>query len=281
MTVAVQNPPAVGARIVVWVEDKLTYLYLQEAWADADIALSIAGGNESIRAVVHNERQAGRLNHFGVRDRDFAPTNYPNWSNPSSGTEVFTLPVHEVENYLLDENALAGNRLNTGRRTAAEVLTRMQAHAGTLAWWMACRRVLSEIRDSVFDTFPKHPGGPRDGTAMSRQLAEDYILNHPWYLGIGGTVAAWTPAEIRHRLTLAHAAMHGDIASGRWRETFSGKEIFKHVRGWVYGGRGGSSADHDSDLAMAVAQWQVANQAVPPTVAELRSALRRRVGLPP
>jgi len=73
--------------------------------------------------------------------------------------------------------------------------------------------------------------------------------------------------------------MATELARGDWRRDFSGKELFRNVRDWVYEGGGGSSSARDGDLAKAVGFWQRSNTAVPEEVLDLHASLRARAGL--
>ena len=106
--------------INLWVEDELTREYLSAVWNDPTaVFFLIGGGNEGVGAVVKDAESAGFANVFGLIDRDFRPTtNRSHWSSPVKTFRTFVLPVHEIENDLLDPEALVASRLNTLRRTS-------------------------------------------------------------------------------------------------------------------------------------------------------------------
>src|SRR4051812_5537214 len=95
------------AMIGLIVEDPLTRDYLGAVWANPiEVAFVLGGGNEGVRAIVKSFEEEGIPNVFGVTDRDFRPSNHADWFNPARTFRTFVLPVHEVENYLLDAPAL-------------------------------------------------------------------------------------------------------------------------------------------------------------------------------
>jgi hypothetical protein len=96
--------------INLWVEDELTREYLSEIWNDPSVAFLIGGGNEGVRAIVEDAEKAGYRSVFALVDRDYRPSNQAGWLDPSKTFRTFILPVHEVENYLLDAAALASCR---------------------------------------------------------------------------------------------------------------------------------------------------------------------------
>jgi hypothetical protein len=108
MNVASHLAAIYTAPLVLWVEDPLTRDYLDAIWTDPDIRFLIAGGNESIPTVVEGARSDGHAHVFGFIDRDFRTSNRARWANPASRVSVFIPEAHEVENYLLDVDALAG-----------------------------------------------------------------------------------------------------------------------------------------------------------------------------
>jgi hypothetical protein len=190
------------------------------------------------------------------------------------------MEVHEAENWLLDQSALAGSALNTGGRTPAQIEQRLVAHAKQLEWWIACRTVIMELRKDFREEFLEHP---RLTDAPDLAAAEKWIINQPWFIELQARTRAATAARaISTKLAQAHTLAVAQVANGQWRQIFSGKELYRHVRGWIYTkplDRNANSNDLDIDLAKSVAEWQVRNNAIPSEVVDLRLALRTRVGI--
>jgi hypothetical protein len=279
MRLGTSLPALYSAPLILWVEDPVVRDYLSSVWTDADLRFLIAGGNAGISPVVRSARQEGHTHVYGFVDRDFRTSNRPNWSNPASDLTVFVPDAHEIENYLLDPAALAGCSLNTGGQNAVAIEARLVQRASELTWWMACRAVLAELRQPVIDGFPRHPGPP---LVTNLATAEAHICNSPWHIALPAQVAAiTTPGYVAHRLQHFQDLMQQSVTAGDWKRDFSGKELFRNIRDWVYrGGTAGSSA-RDSDLAKSVGTWQRDHGAVPTELTELRSAIRSRAGLPP
>ena len=120
------------APINLWVEDELTRAYLSAVWNSPAVAFFIGGGNEGVRAIVKDAEESGFTNVFALIDRDFRQTNKPGWSDPKKTSRTFVLPVHEIENYLLDAGALAESRFNNLKKTENQIKTIMGAAAGRL-----------------------------------------------------------------------------------------------------------------------------------------------------
>src|SRR5262245_23120839 len=103
-----------NATLVLWVEDTVVRDYLTDAWQDPAIRFLIAGGDVGIPAVVESARQDGHAQVFGLVDRDFRNSNRSRWLATTSDLRVFVPEAHEIENYVLDADALAGCALNFG-----------------------------------------------------------------------------------------------------------------------------------------------------------------------
>jgi len=281
VNIDIDLPGMYRGKINLWVEDAVTRVYLRECWdQDPDVLFLTAGGNESVGAILEDAHQRGYGNVFGFVDRDFRQTNYQNWLNSQSQLRRFVPTVHEVENYLLMENALTGCLLNTGSRSPNAIAQRLQVRAGELVWWMCCRQVIAGLRDEFVADFPCHPKCPQVTDAQS---AEQYILSRPWYQQLLGKAnVAARPNEIQNRIAASHAQVAGHLQSGQWRTEFSGKELFHHIRDWInpQPAQHANPTERDEDMAKAIAQWQVQNGQVPPEVLDLRLGLRQKAGLP-
>jgi hypothetical protein len=269
--IALYNRP-----IILWVEDPVTRTYLGECWNDPDIGFLVAGGTEGVRAAGRSAREDGFSHVFGTVDRDFAASNRPGWRNPDT-SPVFILEVHEIENHLLAADHLAGCDLNNQGRSAADIDSRLQACAAGMVWWMACRRVLADLRAEFLMDFPGH------SRVVDLATAQQHICGSDWYQRLRDYHRTVVPADqITRRLNDAHALAAAELASGQWRQSFPGKDLLHDLHNWLYlppAGRGTTPAEVDLDLARSVARWQVANGAVPAEVAELHAALRHRAGL--
>lgn len=274
MTVAIDLPKLYRRAINVWVEDALTSEYLRDVWRAPQVLCLISGSTDSIRPAVHDARRHRQANVFGICDRDFHETNYQRWANPD--VWVFVLPVHEMENYVIDPAALAGSEANTNGRTQPAIEMRMRERATELVWWMACRHTIKRLRNLCWDNFipvPK-PTGVTD-----LRSAVEHIVNSNWYGGFpGNTAQIVQPTQIEAWVAEAESGYAADLANGNWLRSFAGKELLRVARGYIYQQpRPAPSSAQDLDVAKSVASWQVENGRVPSELNELLAAIQDKI----
>jgi hypothetical protein len=258
-----------SAPICLWVEDEETKTYLSTAWdGDGAIAIGVANGNSQLKALVDSARKDGHRNVFAFRDRDFTEGNREKWST----VDVFASSVLEVENYLLDAEAIADSAVNTSGKTASDIEVDMRAFAQRLDWWMACRATITELRDAVTGDFVKHPKWTK---VTGVNEAEDSILKSSWWQGRVAVSNDWSDAHVRGRIAHHHGRFQQMLRNGAWKQEFSGKEIVDHLRQRVWTGptvipgRAGKI-----EFFRAVAERQLAG--LPPDVTALQAELHAR-----
>jgi len=266
--------------INLWVEDTFVRDYLDALWNSPAIKYLIAGGKDGVRSVVKDAERLGYTHVFGLVDGDDRPGDVSHWSNPNKTFRTFVLPVHEIENYLLDAEALTGCQLNTIGKRAEELSRVMSAHAGQLCWWVACRAVLAELRHTFQDNFiPDPPASP--GVDATAALA--HIRASDWFQQLPGQVARWSEAEVERLLNHEHSQSQNAISDGSWVRSFPGKELFRHFRSQVFDSRkipspqSPTKRDLDIALARSVAEWQMLHRRIPDDLIRLHEALQRRI----
>lgn len=263
-----------AAPIILWVEDLLTSVYLKEIWRhDRRIQLYVGGGHEVLSAVVEDARRSRRSNVYCVRDRDFGPTNRSRWSEPDVTT--FALETFEVECFLLDPSALASCTINTAGRTEQWIDEHLRQQARQSLWWMACRKVLADLREARQSKFPRHP---KRAQVCSKEHAEQILLSNDWVtLTVPGLPAHVREERLREDLDHAHAHYGALVDQGSWMNAFSGKELLRDLESRVFT-RGRPSGNAGlQDLAKAVAREQLAAGREPPELLELHRAMIDRL----
>jgi hypothetical protein len=264
--------------INLWVEDELTRSYLSAVWNDPTVAFLVGGGNEGVRAVVHDAEESRFPNVFGLIDRDFRRSNKAGWFDPNKTFRTFVLPVHEIENYLLDPNALAAAPLNNLGKKPTEIEDFMQSRATRLCWWAACRDVIAELRVRFREGFVGDPSCELTG----KSEAHDHICDSAWFRRLASECGRTTPDEIGQLIDDAYQKADRSLADGSWKNEFAGKEILRDVGSRICDqtklrSRSPSQAVFDEDLAKQVGEWQRLNGAVRIDLTELRQALHQRI----
>jgi hypothetical protein len=264
------------------VEDELTRAYVDAVWNSPLIAYLIGGGNEGVQAIVSDAEKAGFPNVFALIDRDYRQSNRSNWMDPNKTFRRFILPVHEVENYLLDAGALAASRCNNLGKTGIEIDAMMTTVAGRLCWWAACRDVVAELRRRFRHDFVPDPTYP---PVDSESQARNHICQSAWFAKLAQEAGRTTVSDVHQLLAAAHLAANQALADGRWKAEFAGKEILRDIGSRICDrtkipGYRPSSAKFDEDLAKEVGAWQRQNHAIPSDLTDLLSALQQRIARP-
>jgi hypothetical protein len=270
-----------GAPINLWVEDEVTRAYLDAVWNNPSVRFLIGGGSDGVQAIVKDAEQAGLPNVFAVIDRDFRQTNKPRWLDSTDGPRKFILPVHEIENYLLDSDALAACRLNNVKKADAEIRDLMKKKAESLCWWAACRSAIAEMRRRFREGFLNDP----PCAEITEQQARDHICASDWFNALRQKVDQTTEADVHMLLAQAHSEAAQAIDTGDWIREFAGKEILRDVGSRIcdqtkFPAYRLRTAQFHEDLAKEVGAWQRENNLVPRDLTDLLSALQQRIARP-
>ncbi|WP_337174817.1 hypothetical protein [Paludisphaera sp.] len=262
------------APLVLWVEDELTRSYLATLWDDVRIQYLVAGGNEGVRVMVDSARSNQYLNVFGVVDRDDGKSNIEKWSSRGGPPKVCRLPVHEIENYLLDGEALRHSRYNNRdpRCTGEDLEGFMRKKAEGLLWYTTCRQTLNELKMRFQADFPALPPQDLDG----REAALRYICDSPWFLGLDAKVKKSSREGVDQALERLGERAANALAVDDWRRDFAAKEILGDVvsrfchRPGLPGPR--DSASIHANIAQEVAEQQRMEGRVPSDLKTLKDA---------
>lgn len=273
--------------VTFWVEDELTRVFLTALWGDRDIHVIAAAGRTGVEYLVAAAPDALRGRTVtGLVDCDFSTPNRDMWSDPLK--PVLRTDVHEFENYLLDFDLLGA----VAGENSSDIRDKAKEFAKSIQWWMTCKRVLQDIRSSLNADYPSDPT-LREKIA-SEQNVIDYIGNDAFWRKHDEGRRSWDKKDkhlvncIQERFQQYEDDLNDN--GDAWKRTFSGKEIFRHVRTVIPGlcrvaGRGQSAAQNDENLAMLMSR-RLKNPAFAqsPTLQvfqEIRAALRNRAGLQP
>jgi len=106
-----------------------------------------------------------------------------------------------------------------------------------------------------------------------------HITSSDWYASFrGNATQIGSPEQIELWIQEAADAYTADLDTDDWQRSFAGKELFRHVRGYIYQPPlPASPATYDIDVAKSVARWQVVNDRVPSELSELLAAIQSRI----
>lgn len=262
-------------RVNIWVEDDLTRAYLGIAWHLRGAKFLVCGGVDAVSPAVENAQGRGILNVFGIIDGDFEALDVSRWNSAF----VLRLPVHEIENFMLDPEAIARCDMNTNRRQTQQIELHMHDRASELIWWMATCSVIKRIRHCCLDEFIARP---KPANATSRNAACEHLHRAPWFPAFrDSSKQIVKPELIEAWLDEAAGNYRRQLSSSDWKRTFSGKELFRHTRGFVFDDAKSElkGAMLDVDLAKIIARWQLTNNKVPGEVLLLRDTIKQRLNL--
>lgn len=250
-------------KAVLLVEDPLTARVLSKCWSGhpkaKDLVLRPAGGREGVSKLVQASREEGRSNVFGLRDADFNPKTHPLGGEGG----VYVTQRHEFENHLLDWATLA--KLSRGSHTATQVEALANREALRSQAWMALRNAKSHVHGML-------PSTPPDPT--SEQIP-DLAAAKAWsgwkdHVDRLGRPTNWSAKDFEAQLVQQDRNYAADLASGRWVESWSGKELLRSLRTTIDNSR---RFPTDLEFAFVIAQEWVRAGSTPSYFNELRDAL--------
>jgi hypothetical protein len=273
------------APVSLWVEDELTRAVLSEFWMDRDIALYVGQSKEGVKNFVASvpKRELGPIppklledKVYGLVDCDFEEPDEQHWSK--AGKRLFRTPCHEFENSLLHFEILA----SLSRETAQNIERLAKTRAQELLCWKSCKATLRKIRGSLSTEFPSDPRLPSPGKAefQSLQEAVNHITRDTFLSRQVSAFQRWTISEISDALQENYNRWQADLTSSDWLNTFSGKELFRYLRGTVKGLDPLRSQQPDLDLAKSIARKMRETQQIPAALVTLRQTIRQKANLP-
>lgn len=245
-----------AAHFTLHVEDDLTRTFLTEVWRDPAVRVVNAASKDGVKTLVQGtpERSRGKT-VVGLVDLDF-DVPHCEWANTSR--PWVTTDVHEFENYLLDFELLTA----IAKDSPSNIESIAKTYANNIRYWMACKRALRELRRMQLSDFPEDPKLPNDPAHFITEVdAVAHIWKNPYWQKQRDGVRNFNEAHIKGLVTKWAEEYQKDLdsADSRWTQTFSGKEIFRHLRSKTPGlarfqRAAQTAAQADEDLAKEIAR---------------------------
>lgn len=259
----------------IWVEDSLTRDYLTAIWPRDNFHYIVAGGLAGVKAMVkHAAKEKLPVKVFAIVDRDLSKDNEDKWDDPLWTGVEYRARVLEVENFLLDTQAIAeapGNAIGMG---AQQIRERILNHATALKWWMTCKRVLSEINVMRNVGFPSDQMGyqvKNEDAAVA--MLRECVWAKQTYPKIGNELQE---TVLRTRVQSAYQEVESWLNGDDWVEQFSGKELFNFIYGQVSSGPRVRIPATAEALAAEIGNIQFEKKRVHPSLNKLHESILRR-----
>lgn len=261
---------------VVWVEDDLTREVLTILWGPCRLHVAVAGSKAGVGAMVRGAPPSLEGRVFGVVDLDFSKPNRDAWGT----SRELRFDVHECENLLLDADCLAAvAQANRAAVSATDIDAFLHACAAAMAPWMVCRAALRVIGEAL-----KFPPDPTPAEVPDVAAAVRFVRSAPTWREAAGLWARWSGADARESEFASWEKLYREALVGDdWRALFSGKELFRAVRGETRfcldatpKRNKPSPAERDLDLARTLARTMVTRGRIPASVTAMRDALLAR-----
>jgi hypothetical protein len=253
-------------QITVWVEDEITREFLTILWALPKVSVWVGHSKDGVKHLVDSVPQAYKHLVLGFVDCDFDLCNEMVWDDPS--TKIFRPPCHELENFLLDFDILATLSQEVD---AATIQQRAEASARELHWWMSGKKTLRQIRQTLNTGFPDEPR-PFSDAAKTLPGIVSHILQNAFPTAQVAALSQWNQNSISALVQQSYNEFGNDLASGQWKNSFSGKEVFRALRNQIKG-----LPKSDTDLAIQIARKMKETNQCPATISRLREILRAKI----
>lgn len=259
-----------------WVEDTLTRDYLNALWLASDLKLWVGAGG-ALREIVEASRaEIAALRIFWMNDGDWAP-NTLNQVRP--GAISYRLHRHEIENYLLDEDAIASLRqmLRKGL-DAAQAASALSASAQRLVCVVAASRTLDALKQNInVASWPTQPtiASCADAATTESWLTAQLTARRAELRAVQrGAGDALNAQHVTARLQREIQSAQQELQSGDWRRTYPGKELLRDAWDDIFAVKQNAAAE--ADLAKHVATYQRVHntplyQELAPWLAHMRS----------
>ena len=253
-------------KLRLYVEDPRTKDYFAELfYPNSKIMYELAGGRQGVEPLVKAswQKDSGLSQAYGWIDRDFGDDNIANWEDPN--THLFCGTCHEIENYLLDWEAMANCDMNIGR-TQASLENVARNFANSILYHVVCCQVIYKLASLTYSNFPSYPELKQKISDFNEAI--NYLNNQFWIASNTNNQAYDTITPISTYCSLenltslaqtAEVELKRALASAVWTKLFPGKEIFEFLCQTLFHGAEGKP----QDFVKSIARYQRHNNRIP------------------
>ena len=261
--------------VLVYVEDVTTKVYLDELLGNNGkfVEVIVVGGRQSVLGVIEDDVRNKVTRTLGIVDRDFNSNVQGGWTLKYN--RVFLLPNHEIENYLLDFDAIAS--YTPGGKSAPKDASHWQELAHSIAeryvYSATYNRLIAEIQSKLCQNYPeaihlstnpaKNCGSDPSGVVLknlnevvSHLKAQPWMAANPPNILAGALKNSELVKSATDIFTAFDVALHDPQDS--WVRCFPGKEMFRAITTTLLKGN-----EDDANLVMWIARKQLESKTVP------------------
>lgn len=270
-----------GTKYIVYVEDKVTQIYLSNLQPNRSLVqFIIVGGRNRVFGCLEDDFRNNVGLSLGVTDRDFDRNAKLGWCITDVGREYYCLPAHEIENYLLDFEAIESFRCPgvNPQKPASHWLEIAKKIANDYLYSVVYNQVLSDLQREHSRNYPKHlslscgPGADYGITLngvkieTEKELVEK-VRGETWFANAAqGFESLFGPKSLEERVIQAvgyYKSILGCNGCG-WVYEFPGKEMYKAITNSM-----SLTDSYSEDLAKYIARKQKANNTIPTDIQNL------------
>lgn len=276
-----------GSRIVVYVEDEITSRYLNAVIGDNGkmIGFLAVGGAKTVLGMLEEAAQGNRKDvTFGVIDRDYACGDNQGW-HQRSGVCYYLLPNHEIENYLLDFEAIS--RFTPKGRSTGKLASHWRDIAHTVAekylYSIVYNQLIKNVQRELSRDFPQQitlSSSPNSGYTIIANgeilsSTDDVVMRFEaehWFAEIGNGIVKFRQHDNLVRLAKSIEARYEQLLvanDDEWTREFPGKEMFGAVANAM-----SLTSEEKLELARWIGESQERHNAIPADIQEFLKRIK-------
>lgn len=258
----------------IFVEDELCKQYLSEIWKKDLTLLNIvcAGSKDRVISLTSFYLEQEQ-SCWGIVDRDF------NWDNKQNPNHIFVLDKHEIENYLLDPEAIYESDFNILKKTSrrkssiSDIDNAIRQFTIDKRMWFASCFILFQIRRRLNSVFPKNP-------AISKiediESIIHYIENSDLIKRIEILLNEINGESLKSFVSKNISIIDKIYSDSKAVDLFPGKQVFMHIKSTLPGTSYIKSSAIDLDLAKQIGRFQYQNNSIPQEFLQIRDRITSR-----
>lgn len=193
------------------------------------------------------------------------------WNTEHIRNNVITLKKHEIENYLLDPEAIYRSDFNhNSKLSQAEIEGRIESFILANKFWFACCYLLADLDLLLRQGFPAIPNTSLivDGDSIVRYLTDNGFIEN-LALKLQNLEHNQIETYVQDKLEEVEKVYQ----AGNQYDLFPGKEALNNIRSFLHGSSLLASQATIIDLAKDIADKQIESNRVPKELQQIRDII--------